>query len=101
MNNLEDSNIDIEGNELDDANDEVDGNYFENASGGGEPTIKKKLVFNCHITRVQPLFIVEFYCNMHGGVVGVVAKTYHKCKWRNMASDDSYSHKQLLFGTKA
>ncbi|KAH0746276.1 hypothetical protein KY285_007933 [Solanum tuberosum] len=42
MNNLEDSNIDIEVNELGDASDEVNGNYFENASGGGEPTVKKK-----------------------------------------------------------
>ena len=43
MDNLEDSNIDIEGNELDDA-DEVYGNYSENASGDGEPTVKKKRI---------------------------------------------------------
>ncbi|KAL3334405.1 hypothetical protein AABB24_030912 [Solanum stoloniferum] len=38
MTNLEDSNIEIEGNELDDSNNEVDGNDPENASGGGEPS---------------------------------------------------------------
>ncbi|KAL3370378.1 hypothetical protein AABB24_007421 [Solanum stoloniferum] len=42
MTNLEDSNIEIEGNELDDSNNEVDGNDPENASGGGEPSVKKK-----------------------------------------------------------
>ncbi|KAK4708301.1 hypothetical protein R3W88_029226 [Solanum pinnatisectum] len=40
--NLEDSNIEIEGNELGDSNSEVDGNDPENASGGGEPSVKKK-----------------------------------------------------------
>ncbi|KAH0707770.1 hypothetical protein KY289_012846 [Solanum tuberosum] len=42
MTNLEDSNIEIEGNELDDSNNEVDGNDPENASGGSEPSVKKK-----------------------------------------------------------
>ncbi|KAK6796253.1 hypothetical protein RDI58_003954 [Solanum bulbocastanum] len=42
MTNLEDFNIEIEGNELDDSNNEVDGNDPENASGGGEPSVKKK-----------------------------------------------------------
>uniref|UniRef100_M1CP41 Serine/threonine-protein phosphatase 7 long form homolog n=1 Tax=Solanum tuberosum TaxID=4113 RepID=M1CP41_SOLTU len=42
MTNLEDSNIEIEGNELDDSNNEVDGNDPENASEGGEPSVKKK-----------------------------------------------------------
>ncbi|KAK4718599.1 hypothetical protein R3W88_016937 [Solanum pinnatisectum] len=42
MTNLEDSNIKIKGNELDDSNNEVDGNDPENASGGGEPLVKKK-----------------------------------------------------------
>ncbi|KAK4739038.1 hypothetical protein R3W88_002735 [Solanum pinnatisectum] len=42
MTNLEDSNIEIEGNELDDSNSEVDDNDPENASGGGEPSVKKK-----------------------------------------------------------
>ncbi|KAK6786555.1 hypothetical protein RDI58_015080 [Solanum bulbocastanum] len=44
MTNLEDSNIEIEGNDLDDSNNEVDGNDPENASGGGEPSVKKKRI---------------------------------------------------------
>ncbi|KAG5624190.1 hypothetical protein H5410_009408 [Solanum commersonii] len=44
MTNLEDSNIEIEGNELDDSNNEVDGNDPENASRGGEPSAKKKRI---------------------------------------------------------
>ncbi|KAH0707603.1 hypothetical protein KY290_010122 [Solanum tuberosum] len=44
MTNLEDSNIEIEDNELDDSNNEVDGNDPENASGSGEPSVKKKLI---------------------------------------------------------
>ncbi|KAK4718253.1 hypothetical protein R3W88_016591 [Solanum pinnatisectum] len=44
MTNLEDSNIEIEGNELDDSNNIVDDNDPENASGGGEPSVKKKCI---------------------------------------------------------
>ncbi|KAG5628112.1 hypothetical protein H5410_013330 [Solanum commersonii] len=40
VNNLEDSNINIESNELDDSNDEV-----ENASECGEPSVKEKRKF--------------------------------------------------------